>query len=131
MLVRVAGRDAWQIPAFGRRGAPNPSTSIECPATQENPADSTDRGDPLQLTFCQGTMDGGSAKFTEVARHLELLSNPENQVFRSLGSRLGGTSSASRCIGPVNAVQSLSARPTHPLLNCRQSDVKFSRHESQ
>ncbi len=31
---RLAGSDARQIPAFGRRGTPNPSTSIECPATR-------------------------------------------------------------------------------------------------
>lgn len=127
----LPGSHARQIPPFGRRRTANTCSSIKSTATQQNSTDRANGWNLLQTAIRQGAMNGSRAVLTEVTRTFEVLSRTKDQVLRTSRRCPGGTSSAARRIAPVNTVESLAVRPSHPFLNSRQSHPKFSRHRSQ
>jgi hypothetical protein len=128
---RLPSGDARQIPAFGRRGMTNSCPSIESTAPQEDATDGASGGDPLDSPLQKFVLNGSGAEFTEVAEQLEVPSDPEDQVLHAFRGGPRGPSSAAWRIREVDAIESLSARPSHPFLNRCQSHAKLPRHRSQ
>jgi hypothetical protein len=128
---RLPSGDARQVPALRRRGTTNSCPSIESTAPQEDPTDGAGGGDPLDSPLPKFVMNGSSAEFAKVAEQLEMPSDAEDQVLDAFRGCPGGPSSTTWCIREVDAVKSLSARPSHPFLNCCQSHAKLPRHRSQ
>ena len=120
--------DARQIPAFGRRGPANSYASVESTAAAEDPTNGPRGGDPFNAASQKFAMNGSGAKFTEIAEQLELRSDAEDQVLDALRGGPGGSSSAARGIREVDAVESLSSRPSYPFLNRCQRHPKLLRH---
>jgi hypothetical protein len=121
----LVGGDGWQVPAFGRRGATDSLTSIQCTPTEQDSSDGANRGDMLRATFLQGTMDGGCPKFSEVAGLLELFPQPQDPALHGESGGTSRSSSTARRIAPIHAIQTLAACAPNPILNRRQTHTKF------
>jgi len=125
------GCDGREIPAFGR-GWPSDSLATVQSATSKQ--DATDSSQGRNASFAarfESSVDGGGSEFSEVTGFLEFLAKSEDPV---LDARRGGEtrpSTTARRIGPVDAIESLTVRSPHPVLDGRETHLEFPLDISQ
>jgi len=120
-----------QIPALGRRRPPDPPLAIEHTTTPENASDGAKRWHGLDLAFVEFAPDGGRSVFAQGAGLLELLSQPDDEVFDMGSGRCPSSAAAARSIGPIDTVQALAVGTCDPDLDSAEADVEPSRHDTQ
>lgn len=127
----LMGRDAWQIPPFGRGRTTDSSASIERAAAEENSPDGAQGWDALGAALLERPKNGRCAELSEIAGLLELLAEPQDEILQTVRRGTGGASSTSWRITPDHSVKPLIMGTSNPVLHCSQTDMKFPLNISQ
>ena len=126
--VGLSGSDAWQVPAFRRRGSTHSSPSVESTSAQEDSANGADGGNLHESALFENKLDGRCTVLTQVALMAELLTNSQDQILsaRRRGDFLAPTTA--RNARPNDAFQPLVPSVTHPPLHGCQCHTKLLCH---
>ena len=120
--------DAWQIPAFRRRGSTNSSPPVESATAQEDSPHGADGGNLLESALFEDQLDHDGTVITEVALVAKLFTNSQDQILNA--KRRGDflASSTPWPIEPGHAVNTVIGGSLHPALHGSQSHAKLLRH---
>ncbi len=120
--------DCRKIPALRRRRSADTASPIENTLSFEDAANRSHRRTGRDRSRLQFASDGRCSDFSEDTL-LQLSSQGQHTRFDSL-RRAGGRVGLRRQIVPTDAVQSLPAGPTQPMLDRRKRDAPMGRRRS-
>ncbi|MGH9365973.1 MAG: hypothetical protein ACRD1B_12035 [Thermoanaerobaculia bacterium] len=115
--------DPGQVPAPGRWWMSDSAATVDHSSPLQDTSDGADRGNIGTTLLGQLSMDGGIAKFSQVAGVLELLPDPKDLLL-GLGAQPVGRAipRARGAIGPIDPIKPLPFGSLHPPTDSCMSD---------
>lgn len=112
----LATGEIGEIPAWGRRGTTDATTSIEHAMTCEDTADGSHRRQSRQELFAEMPIDGRGTKLAQSAVLLQMASRIEDEAF-DVRRDASGSRGCGRAIGEIDTMQTLSSGALNPALH--------------
>ena len=124
----VAGDGLWKVPSEGWSGPSLTACSIEGSAAFEDTSNGPDRGDPAELGLVQFSVNSQGSILSEVTVDLQGSSQVQDLLFKVGRGSVHGACRTRGMGGEIDAIQTLRARPSEPVLNGGQTEAESPGH---